>query len=163
MDRLKVKFKMGQKKSKQSTNPQNSVDNKAPTNRKHSNDLASGGGSPPRGLKDILASEQKTKEFHSYLTSIDQENEDTVMVLRLDFALACRKMSKMLSGQTSIPLSQPVTVNGRTAGRFGGSSGTQTWSDSSDVTLVDVVGVKVTNDELIRNTIFCYFFKMQII
>ena len=49
--------------------------------------------SPPRGLKDIFASESKTSEFETYLRAIDEENEDLVMVTRLRFVLQCRKLN----------------------------------------------------------------------
>ena len=57
--------------------------------------VCSGSNSPPRGLKDILSTEQKTIEFESFLEAIDQENEDQVMVTRLKFVLKCRVLANL--------------------------------------------------------------------
>ena len=57
--------------------------------------VRSGSNSPPRGLKDILSTEQKTFEFESFLEAIDQENEDQVMLTRLKFVLKCRVLANL--------------------------------------------------------------------
>merc|ERR1712150_360915 len=86
----------GQKKSKQAAKSQENVEN---TNDPAKNKFDNGGSySPPRGMKDILNSESKTTQFRSFLKTIDQENENNVEVLRLNFVLACRKMGRLLSG-----------------------------------------------------------------
>ena len=133
MDHLKSKFKMGQRKSKEAANSANSTGNT--TSSSAGSGESSGNYSPPRGLKDILSSETRTNEFRSYLDGIDEENEDNVMVLRLDFVLACRKMQRLIHGRDSLPRHHAVYT--------GGAAGKQTYSNRSDDILIDVMGIKV--------------------
>ena len=64
--------------------------------------------SPPRGLKDIFASKSTTGEFKSYLGEIDKENEDQVMVTRLNFVLQCKRLN---NGITSIDIAPSAQVS----------------------------------------------------
>ena len=76
--------------------------------------VRSGSNSPPRGLKDILSTEQKTFEFESFLEAIDQENEDQVMVTRLKFVLKCRvsaSLWKRNSDEASVISKMPDRQN----------------------------------------------------
>ena len=139
MDRIKEKLKMGQRKSKQAANCKNGVENTKSSSK--SNSENTGSNSPPRRMKDILTSESKTKEFRSFLTSIDQENEDDkVEVMRLDFILACRQMQQLLSGKSSNPLSTQNSV--LTVTRYVGGSSSPISSHSEHVSM-DVIAVKV--------------------
>ena len=95
MDKIKEKLRMGQKKSKHAVPKQENVENA--NNPSQSNFDNTGSHSPPRSMKDILNSETKTTQFRAFLSKIDEENENNVEVLRLDFILACRKMQNLLS------------------------------------------------------------------
>ena len=140
MDRIKDKLKMGQKKSKQAAKSHEDVENtNSPTQKNFDN---GGSYSPPRGMKDILNSESKTSQFRTFLNTIDQENENNVEVLRLDFVLACRKMGQLLSGSShSNPLvSSTNRANAVTVTRV--SVGASVSSTSGPVS-IDVAAVKV--------------------
>jgi len=141
MDKLKEKLKMGQKKSKQAAKSQENLEN---TNNSAKNNFDNDGSySPPRGMKDILNSETKTSQFRTFLNTIDQENENNVEVLRLDFVLACRKMGQLLSGSShSNPLvSSTNRANAVTVTRV--SVGASVSSTSGPVS-IDVAAVKVS-------------------
>ena len=139
MDRIKEKLKMGQRKSKQAANSKNGVENTKSSSK--SNSENTGSNSPPRRMKDILTSESKTKEFRSFLASIDQENEDDkVEVMRLDFILACRQMQQLVSGKSSNPLSTQNSVLAVT--RYVGGSSSPV-SSHSEHNPMDVIAVKV--------------------
>ena len=73
--------------------------------------VRSGSNSPPRGLKDILSTKQKTMEFESFLQAIDQENEDQVMVTRLKFVLKCRVLANLWKTNSDISSSEPSVIS----------------------------------------------------
>ena len=138
MDIIKEKLKMGQKKSKQTAKSQENVENtNNPAKKNFDND---GSYSPPRGMKDILNSESKTSQFRSFLTTIDEENENNVEVLRLDFVLACRKMGQLLTGTGH---SNPLTTNRANAIHVTRISVGSSVSSSSGPIAIDVAAVKV--------------------
>ena len=103
MEKIKEKLKMGQKKSKHAAKSQENVENTKNPSRANLDN--SGSHSPPQSMKDILNSESTTAQFRSFLSEIDEENENNVEVLRLEFILKCRKMHHLLSGTNSNPLS----------------------------------------------------------
>ena len=138
MDRIKDKLKMGQKKSKQAAKSHEDVENtNSPTQKNFDN---GGSYSPPRGMKDILNSESKTTQFRAFLKTIDEENENNVEVLRLDFVLACRKMSQLLSGTCH---SNPLSTNRANAITVTRISVGSSVSSSSGPVSFDVAAVKV--------------------
>jgi len=148
MDKIKEKLKMGQKKSKQAAKSQENVEN---TNDPAKNKFDNGGSySPPRGMKDILNSESKTTQLRSFLKTIDQENENNVEVLRLNFVLACRKMGQLLSGTShSNPLvSSTNRAKGVTVTRV--SVGSSVSSSSGPVS-IDVAAVKTLATEMLES------------
>ena len=73
--------------------------------------VRSGSNSPPRGLKDILSTEQKTMEFESFLQAIDQENEDQVMVTRLKFVLKCRVLANLWKSNSDISSNEASVIS----------------------------------------------------
>ena len=73
--------------------------------------VRSGSNSPPRGLKDILSTEQKTIEFESFLEAIDQENEDQVMVTRLKFVLKCRVLADLWRSNSYISSKEASVIS----------------------------------------------------
>ena len=73
--------------------------------------INSGSNSPPRGLKDILSTEQKTVEFESFLEAIDQENEDQVMVTRLKFVLKCRVLANICRSNSYISSNEASVIS----------------------------------------------------
>jgi len=123
---------MGQKKSKKSVGTsicsndgdalsprgeENDENNQTFDKVKKSLDSASTGSnnsanySPPRGLKDILASESKTREFETFLSGIDEENEDEVMVTRLRFVMMCRNLHQELKSIDTNVLATDLSKN----------------------------------------------------
>ena len=143
MEKIKEKLKMGQKKSKNAAKTQENAENTKTTSEYNCDN--SGSHSPPRSMKDILNSEPKTTQFRSFLSKIDEENENNVEVVRLDFILACRKMQQLLSGTNSNPLS-PSTNHGNlvTVTRIAGGSTSASSSNTRQSFTVDVVAVKVS-------------------
>ena len=140
MDRIKEKLKMGQKKSKQAAK---SHENEENASNPIKNNVDNGGSySPPRGMKDILNSDSKTAQFRSYLKTIDEENENTVETLRLDFVLACRKMGQLLTGTTGH--SNPLSTNRANAIKITRISVGASVSSSSGPVSIDVTAVKVS-------------------
>ena len=73
--------------------------------------VRSGSNSPPRGLNDILSTEQKTMEFESFLQAIDQENEDQVMVTRLKFVVKCRVLANLWKSNSDISSSEASVIS----------------------------------------------------
>jgi len=146
MDRIKDKLKMGQKKSKQAAKSHEDVEN---TNSPAQKNIDNGGSySPPRGMKDILNSESKTTQFRAFLKTIDEENENNVEVLRLDFVLACRKMSQLLSGTSH---SNPLSTNRANAITVTRISVGSSVSSSSGPVSFDVAAVKTLATEMLEN------------
>ena len=166
MDRIKDKLKMGQKKSKQAAKSHEDVEN---TNSPAQKNFDNGGSySPPRGMKDILNSESKTTQFRAFLKTIDEENENNVEVLRLDFVLACRKMSQLLSGTShSNPLStnraNAITVTRISVGSSVSSSSGPVSFDVAAVKVNIVLIIKKSLSEGILNEILDYNLKRNII
>ena len=143
MEKIKEKLKMGQKKSKHAAKIQENVENTKSSSETNFDNT--GSHSPPRSMKDILNSESKTTQFRSFLSKIDEENENNVEVLRLDFILACRKMHHLLSGINSNPLSTSTNHgNVVTVTRVAGGSSSAASSNMRQSFTIDVVAVKVS-------------------
>ena len=102
MDRFLPKVKMGHRRLKEPANDTSSAANT--TSSYIGVGARSGNYSPPRGLKDVLSSETTTNEVRSYLDLINEENDATAIVLRLDLVLACRKLQRLIHGGDSLPL-----------------------------------------------------------
>ena len=73
--------------------------------------VRSGSNSPPRGLKDILSTEEKTIEFELFLEAIDQENEDQIMVTRLKFVLKCRVLANLWKNNSYISSNEASVIS----------------------------------------------------
>ena len=142
MERIKEKLKMGQNKSKRAAKGQENVEN-TNTPSKHNLENA-GSNSPPRSMKDILNSESRTKQFRTFLSSIDEENENNVEVLRLDFVLSCRKMQHIFSDTSSNPLS-PSAAHGNAGSisRLGGGSSSASSTITESSLAMDVIAIRV--------------------
>jgi len=137
---------MGQKKSKQTAKSQENDENTNNLAKKNfDND---GSYSPPRGMKDILNSESKTSQFRSFLRTIDEENENNVEILRLDFVLACRKMGQLLAGTGH---SNPLATNRANAITVTRISVGSSVSSSSGPIAIDVAAVKTLATEMLEN------------